>query len=907
MALPFVVGIDLGTTNSCLAWTAGGSAIAIFPIEQLTPDGRAERAILPSVLYAAIADERAGIESGGVVFCDPPWVSGELARSRGEDVIGRTVTSAKSWLSHPSADPDAPSLPWGAAAGSPRLSAIDASARILLHLARAFEAKTRRSLSDAAVVLTLPASFDEGARASTLEAARRAGLRVTLLEEPQAAFYDYMAKQGALEALLGRKKDALVLVVDVGGGTTDLSLVAVQRRASAFACTRVATGDHLLLGGDNMDLALAAVVGARLPDPELDAFRMGQLVRQCRAAKEALLVEGAPDSFPIALAGRGARMVGAATTERITRTEVRRVLLEGFFPAVEPGRLPPQRRSGLVAAGLPYTRDAAITRHVARFLERYAEGRAPSAVLLNGGVFRSRALRLAVAAAIRGRTGARVTVLEESDPDLAVALGAARYGVARATGGARIEAGAARSYYVGVASPNEHRAVCVVPRGTLEGVRCDVRAPVLALRTGELARFELFRARSGVIHEVGQVIEPTEKSFAALPPLVTRVEGAAGHVDVVLSGELTPVGTLDLSLHEVDGKKRSFSLAFQVGERTRDAKALLPLGVGELPTPPRSEPSVERVTVTLSPRLRQAESVLTAAFSFPNKDGRAAQELGRELEKILGDRLGWNVLDARRLFDVLFERRNSRRWSPEHERVFWSLAGLCLRPGFGAPRDDRRMAELVTLFGQRLAFGDRAPVAQAFYIAWRRVAPGLPPAAQRAIFDAVIESFGDGHGSQQAPVAAAELRELLSWLERVDIQRKLTLGQWLVDESAPRPGPTWLADIARIGSRVPVYGGGAEVVSPKAIEAWLERLTELDWPRPSTVISLVRLARVTDDESRDVATKVRRRLAKELISHGATAEAVSPLKMHVPVSTFEHGASFGDVLPAGLSLAIIEK
>ncbi len=379
-----VVGIDLGTTNSCLAWAEGDSEVMVFGVPQLVPTGRERRALLPSMLYAPVVGEDAHEP-----WCEPPWITGELARARGLEVPGRAVTSAKSWLYHPTSDPTEPSLPAAKTAGTPTLSAVDASARVLRHLVRAFEESTGHSLRSACVVLTVPASFDESARAYTLEAARRARLSPKLLEEPQAAFYDYMgAGDGrSLRDLTARGGGrARVLVVDVGGGTTDLSFISVEDRKGAIHVERIATGDHLLLGGDNMDLALAAEVRARL-GVTFDPAREGQLVLACRAAKEALLSDRPPERFPIAVAGKGSRIVGRVTRAEITREDAERVVVEGFFPKVARGAVPRVSRAGLVSTGLPFARDPAITRHVAQFLEKYAGGELPDAVLLNGGVF----------------------------------------------------------------------------------------------------------------------------------------------------------------------------------------------------------------------------------------------------------------------------------------------------------------------------------------------------------------------------------------------------------------------------------------------------------------------------------------------------------------------------------------
>ena len=454
-----IVGIDLGTTHTVVAWADPAAASPeprIFEIPQLVSAHEIEaRPLLPSCLYAPVEGE-----APADPWDDAPYVVGELGKRRGADVPGRLVSSAKSWLCHPGVDREAAILPWGADDEEvPRVSPVDAGARLLGHVRRAWDAAFPAwPLAEQAVVLTVPASFDEVARELTVEAARRAGLAVRLLEEPQAAFYDFLRQAGRarLEPLLeDGRREALVLVCDVGGGTSDLSLIRVRRPDAGGPpeLERVAVGNHLLLGGDNMDLALAHLCEPRLvADGRLDAKRFAQLVLACRAAKEKLLGESPPDEMPITVAGAGARLVGGTLTTRLTREETERVVLDGFLPVVPRGTRPQRAGSALVAFGLPYERDVAITRHLAWFFARHAPGEpAPRGLLLNGGVFRAARIaeRIVDAVAAWGEGAARPDLLPHADPDLAVARGAVEYGLALRGHGVTIEGGAARGYYVG--------------------------------------------------------------------------------------------------------------------------------------------------------------------------------------------------------------------------------------------------------------------------------------------------------------------------------------------------------------------------------------------------------------------------------------------------------------------------
>ncbi|MEA3091848.1 MAG: hypothetical protein QOJ04_3190, partial [Caballeronia sp.] len=442
----YIVGIDLGTSNTVVAFVETGTdKISIFDIDQLVGLGEVgARELLPSVRYHPAPGELA---AGDLQL---PWIPndretqpvviGHLARTLGAQVPGRLVTSAKSWLSHASVDRLASILPWGAGDEISKVSPVTASASYLAHVRAAWNRRFPRALlEDQDVVLTVPASFDDGARALTLEAARIAKLpALRLLEEPQAAFYDWLFHhRGTLAAGLAQTR--LVLVCDVGGGTTDLTLIKVHFEDGEPQLTRIGVGNHLMLGGDNMDLALAHLVETRLAKEQtrLSAASLSQLVERCRAAKEQLLGAQPPDSVAITLLGAGARLVGGARTTELSREEVEQIIVEGFFPMGAPDELPRRSRAALVEFGLPYAADAAITRHIAAFLQRLnAQSREalgvsddvrtsmPDTLLLNGGVFRAKALSGRLANALGTWRRQPLHVLQNDHPDVAVARGA---------------------------------------------------------------------------------------------------------------------------------------------------------------------------------------------------------------------------------------------------------------------------------------------------------------------------------------------------------------------------------------------------------------------------------------------------------------------------------------------------
>ncbi len=596
----YAIGIDLGTTHSALSYvdlqaSDGEKAVdAVLPIPQLTAPGTIEALpLLPSFLYLPHPDEMPAGERA------LPWshgeetaVAGEMARSRGATTPIRLVSSAKSWLCHPGVDRRAAILPQDAPEEVTKVSPLAASTRYLEHLRQAWNAAHPEAPFDQqSVTVTIPASFDPAARELTAEAARQAGFAPTLLEEPQAALYSWIQGSGGRWRKQVQPGD-IILVVDVGGGTSDFSLIAILERDGKLEPHRVAVGDHILLGGDNMDLALAHFVARKLATngTQLDAWQMRALTYGCRSAKEELLANPNATTHPIVVPSRGSKLIGGSIRTELTREEVTSFITDGFFPRVEASARPAVRaRAGLTQLGLPYAQDAAITRHLAAFLARQAgataelegfQGRVnaehsflhPSAVLFNGGVFKSGILAQRVMDTINdwlymeGAEPARM--LEGADLDLAVARGAAYFSYARRGGGVRIRGGTARSYYVGVESsmpaipgmepPLE--ALCVAPFGMEEGSELELPGQEFGLVIGEPVTFRFFGSTVRRQDRIGEVLEfwgPDElqelNEIQATLPAEGRVAGEV--VQVKLHALATDAGTLELAAVARDGQR----------------------------------------------------------------------------------------------------------------------------------------------------------------------------------------------------------------------------------------------------------------------------------------------------------------------------------------------------------------
>ena len=599
----YAIGIDLGTTHSALSYVnlqaSDGEKTdhGVLAIPQLTAPGTVEDLpLLPSFLYLPHADELAPGEN------KLPWqqsdaeltgVAGEMARSRGATTPIRLVSSAKSWLSHPGVDRRSALLPADAPEEVTRVSPLAASTRYLAHLRQAWEqAHPEAPFNEQAITVTIPASFDPGARELTAEAARAAGYEnLTLLEEPQAALYSWIqGSEGRWRKEV--KPGDIILVVDVGGGTSDFSLIAVLERDGVLEPHRIAVGDHILLGGDNMDLALAHLVARKLAatGTQLDAWQMRALTYGSRTAKEKLLADASIETWPIVVPSRGSKLIGGSIRTELTRAEVTTFILDGFFPTVEASSRPAVRqRAGLTQLGLPYAQDAGVTRHLAAFLARQVgatselEGYAgahnadatflhPTAVLFNGGVFKSELLAQRIMATLNdwlyleGAEPARM--LGGADLDLAVARGAAYYSYVRRGTGVRIRGGTARSYYVAIESsmpaiPGMEppiQALCVAPFGMEEGSEIELPNQEFGLVVGEPVQFRFFGSSVRRQDQIGDLLDfwgPDEllemnEIQANLSP-EGRQSGDV--VQVRLHAMATESGTLELLAVASDGQR----------------------------------------------------------------------------------------------------------------------------------------------------------------------------------------------------------------------------------------------------------------------------------------------------------------------------------------------------------------
>ncbi len=601
MASPkYIIGIDLGTTHCVLAYTESGVSdeseptINIFSIPQVISPGEVRaQPLLPSFLFLPGPHDVPPDSLTLPWKDDADFVVGEFARKRGSEIPNRLVFSSKSWLSYAGVDRTSPILPWDSPEDAERVSPVEASARFIEHLRDAWnnemaedDPEARFDLQD--IYLTVPASFDAVARELTVKAAYSAGLdNITLLEEPQAAFYAW------IEAGLERWRKSVkvgesILVCDLGGGTTDFSLIQVTEENGDLALRRIAVGDHILLGGDNMDLTLAYSVQAKLAQKgvKLDKWQFRALWHSCRVAKERMFADPDLESEPVVILGRGSSLIGGTIRTELSRVDVENVLLNGFFPEVEKNEYPKERpKVGMREMGLPYEADPAVTRHLARFLGRQTQNgsASPGAVLFNGGVMKADLIRSRILNVLnRWDEEKEIRELYSSDLDLSVARGAAYYGLARRGRGIRIRGGIPRPYYIGIESampavpgiPTPMKALCVVPFGMEEGSEAEIRQREFGLVVGEPAVFHLLASTTRKKDEIGEIVEDWSGEIEEVATMETELSATDAEeggkvIPVWLESKATEVGTLELWCVSRDDDRR-WKLEFNLRERESD-------------------------------------------------------------------------------------------------------------------------------------------------------------------------------------------------------------------------------------------------------------------------------------------------------------------------------------------------
>ncbi|EGQ8487862.1 Hsp70 family protein [Vibrio alginolyticus] len=933
MASPrFLVGIDLGTTNTVVAYceitdNLEQSEVSLFDIDQLIGPGEVVRKpLLPSFRYHPAVGQ---ISPSDLTL---PWdnepvagdinnlIVGEWARELGAKVEGRQVSSAKSWLSHQAVDRSSDILPWAGAQDVDKVSPVIASASYLNHIRQAWNYRhPSNKLEDQDVVVTVPASFDETARKLTLEAAELAGLKkIVLLEEPQAVCYDWYARhqQTAADEL---KELPLILVCDVGGGTTDLSLIEASFSSQdELALDRIGVGEHLMLGGDNLDLALAHLAESRFnQSKKLTAASLTKLIQQTRKAKENLLSASAPEEVKITMLGSGSKLLGGTKSIGLSKQEVHQIALDGFFPLSDFSEVPDKRRSAVVEFGLPYVADPAVSKHVAEFLTQHQQvARAalgieddkqnaiPVGLLLNGGVFNSALVTERVTTLLSDWRGAPVTVLDNPHPDWSVALGAVAFGKARRGAQLKIGGGAARSYFLHLQEKNKMgKALCLLAKGTEEGHEIRLSGRRFSLTLGEPVRFNLLTSTHDTLTnntaiQNGVMVDVDPDLFAPLPPYITTLEGEGAElqanqkerVEVQLACQLTEVGTLKMECVSAEDDSKRWELEFEVRNKQTD----------------------DSEQVKLHPKLNECKELIARLYSGNKKsaESKEIKTLAKDLEKKLGKRDEWDFTTLRQLFDTFAQGRKRRRRSEQHEKNWLRLAGFALRPGFGDPTDSWRIEQVWGLYQQNIQFKNHQGWTD-WWVFWRRIAGGLSQEQQETILADIAKYLHPGAMKNPQSAKAAQdmgyesMVRLSASLEHLEVEDKVLLATWFLSKAINHnqfEQAHWWA-MGRLASRTPLYGSQHNVVPREQAEQWLPKLLEQNWQKePMIAFAAVMICRKTGDRLFDISDDYREQVLAKLKQSKVPESWVSLVEEVKELSESESKRIFGDALPSGLTL-----
>jgi hypothetical protein len=872
------IGIDLGTTNSAFAFIDPREAegadfppVHILPIpQQVTGGAQSELRTLPSFLYL-----------------EGPGITGEFAREQGAVVPTRLVHSAKSWLSNSEVDRTAKILPWDAQETGRIVSPVEASARYIAHMREAWEASGRGPLAEQDVVLTVPASFDEEARELTVQAAREAGIdKLTLLEEPAAAFYSWIANH-LRQSQKSLTDGMTVLVIDVGGGTSDFTVIRVSREGDRVTFTRTAVGKHLLLGGDNLDLTLAWLVESKL-NTQLSLRQRSALRRQCSAAKEKLLGSDTLQSVDITVLGAGSSLIGGTLKATVLREEALELALEGFLPFCALEDKPQEdKKSVFREVGLPYVSDPAITRHLAAFLQS-SQTPAPDAILFNGGFFIPEILRHRMAEVVESWFNKRPLVFENNDLDLAVSVGAAYYSYVRGTGsGVLVRGGLPRAYFLGVdAGEGETlKTVCLVPRGTEEGSTLSLDLENLQLVANKPVGFRLYSSLVRTEDQVGDVVEFTaadrDENLHAHAPLeaVIRFGKKAEEklVPVKLGAHLTEIGTLEIWAESKISEHR-WRLQFELRK----------------PVLAEQVKKARPVAVVSADSQAAAEQLVRDVFQH---NRLAPEDLPGRLEQTLAlGRNSWPLEVIRKLADVFLELNEGRRLSPAHEVRWLNLTGLCLRPGFGHTGDDYRIELARRVWAQGLTFANRTENETQWWIFWGRVAGGLNRNQQADVFQRIAYALlPKGKPPRLNSSLEREMWRCAASLEQLPAGTRTDLGATLVKRLRAEPEPSGFWCLARIGSRKLFYGPINQVLPAATAVRWIESIAKLKGAEEC----IARLGMNTGDATRDLPPTSLESVRKTL-AHAPELLAVFEGESRNDLESMAR--VFGEELPSGLVL-----
>ncbi len=912
----FVIGIDLGTTNCSVSYvdlhkSEKKNKIKTFYIPQLTGQGEFSRAnALPSFLYIP------GQYDISKESLKHPWKKdkdqfpGVFARDHGAKIPSRLVSSAKSWLCNSKVDRENKILPWGAE-GVGKVSPVTATGEYLKHIKNAWNHSVKDEdlfFENQYLVITIPASFDEAARELTLKAAIQAGLaEVTLLEEPLAAFYSWLIRhEQDWQAYVNPGE--LVLVCDVGGGTTDFTLITLRESEGSPRFERLAVGDHLMLGGDNIDQSAAKLVASKFRTKQnLDKDKWKSLCFKCRQAKEEIF-EKQEDSVRITLKGEGRSLIAGTLAADLTKQDLKSLLNQNFFTDIKHENIFKHKNEKVVSEfGLFCEKEESISKHIIIFLENQRDNvkaslgkePMPDLILFNGGALKPGFIQERIRNSIRDWfdcTDVELPkVLENNDLDLAVGLGASYYGLVKQGVGVKVGSGSPRSYYLGV-SDNQtdgKKAVCLVERGLDEGTDIELSGMEFEVRANQPVSFDVFSSsfRSGDCS--GDMVE-IDDTLTAMPSFETIINfgKSAGKksIPIRINAAYTEMGSLSMSCNSIVSDHR-WKLQFQL----RDSN---PAGVG----------IIDNGEVFSQNTVDKACLLIDDLFSKDSMDSGNIKRVVKIIENQVGKKkIKWPLGFLRAMADRLILNGEAVVISPEHEVRWLNLAGFCMRPGFGDAFDGERIEKLWKIYLSGLNYSKQKQNRLEWWIFLRRISGGFSAGQQRQFFQNITQYILKDKGVKIkiSPQEYLELWMAIANLERLLVKDKVVLAKALLKEF--KPGKTqrqFLWSFSRIGAREPLYGSIDRVVPPEEVSNWIRRILKFDWEKNDQAAAemILQLVRKTNDRTRDINPEFLDIVLEWLSRQGVKDDIVTIVKTRVDMEIKEQGKIFGESLPAGLVL-----
>ncbi len=919
----YVIGIDLGTTNSAVSYVDLVSLqekknaqkacekkpfLKVFKIPQLTGHGEfTKKSVLPSFLYIP------GEYDISKEALKHPWkkredlFAGRFARDHGAKVPSRLVCSAKSWLCNPAADRKSKILPWGSQ-GVDKVSPVIATSEYLSHIRSAWNHFVRdedKFLENQFVVITVPASFNEEARELTMEAVKIAGFgsSVVLLEEPLAAFYAWLINHET-DWQKYVNNDDLIFVCDVGGGTTDFSLISLKATGGTPRFERIAVGEHLILGGDNIDQALAQTVESKFKSKtKLSADKWKTLCHTCRQLKENILEKGKLSSR-VTLKGEGRSLIAGTLSADLTIQDIETILIETFFPDVEKKDLN-QMDTGkkITEFGLPFEKESSITTHIIAFLERHradvqkclSKDPVPDFILFNGGTLKPELVQNRIVGSIKKWFGIESQpgpiILENKSPELAVGIGASYYGLVKQGEGVRVGSGSPRSYFLGISmgQARQSKAVCLVERGLDEGSVINLPQMAYEVRANEPVSFNMYGSsyRSGDI--AGDIID-IDSSVTSLPPLQTIIKfgkkSEEKRIPVTIGAEYTEMGSLAIYCQS-GVSEHKWKLQFQLRDDVSGTAA------------PDAEVYDEALVL-------KSCAFIKEAFTDPKDKSENLDRVVKHIEYIVEQKKsGWPLSFLRTMADELIKIGDFRGNSPEHETRWLNLTGFCMRPGFGDTFDEERIRYLWRIYLSGLKFKKVKQNRIEWWIFIRRIAAGLKAGQQRQFFqDASAVLKGRHNKTRLSPQEQVELWMTAGNMERLLVKDKVALSKTLLPQLKPgKKQDTLFWVLSRLGARELLYGSNDRVIPSKEVMKWIRRIFKTAWKKSDPVENMVvQLVRRTGDRTRDIEQEEVLTVERWLKDRNVDKALIKKVNTRVKMALKEKNTQFGEKLPFGLVL-----